>query len=339
MSAPIRPVVWGVLGVARIATEKVIPGMQKGGAGMDIRAIASRDGARARTAADALGIAKAYGSYEELLADPEIEAVYNPLPNHLHVPWTIKAMEAGKHVLCEKPVALTADEAARLVAVRQRTGRLVAEAFMVRHHPQWVRAREVLRGGELGELRSVNVLFCYNNTDPANIRNMADIGGGGLYDIGCYAVAAGRYFMGEEPRRVVSLMDHDPVMKTDRVSSGLADFSGGRQLVFSVSTQTTLYQRVQVLGTKGRVEIQVPFNPVPSRPTTLLVDDGRDVYGSGVRIEEFPPCDQYGLQGEAFSRAVRGEAALAYPIEDAIANMRFIDALFRSARNGAWQTV
>ncbi|MCP8936952.1 Gfo/Idh/MocA family oxidoreductase [Alsobacter sp. SYSU M60028] len=338
MSESAKPVVWGVLGVARIATEKVVPGML-GASNVEVRGIASRDLDKARKAAAALGLAKAYGSYEELLADPEIEAVYNPLPNHLHVPWTIKAMDAGKHVLCEKPIALTAEEAEALVEARGRTGRLVAEAFMVRHHPQWLRAREIARSGEIGELRSVNVLFNYNNTDPANIRNRADIGGGALYDIGCYAVAAARYFFAEEPRSVVALIDRDPAMKTDRLTSGLAEFGGGRQLVFSVSTQTSLYQRVQVLGDRGRVEIQVPFNPVPARASTLVVDDGRDVYGSGVRIEEFPPCDQYGLQGAAFSRAVRGEEALAFPLEDAIANMRVIDALFRSARGGAWETV
>ena len=337
-----RPVAWGVLGVAKIATQKVIPGMQgspgmQSSPGIRVAGIASRDIARAREAASALGIPKAYGSYEEMLADPEIEVVYNPLPNHLHVPWTIKAMEAGKHVLCEKPIALTADEAAALVEARARTGKLVAEAFMIHFHPQWLRAREIVRSGEIGELRSMNVLFCYNNVDPTNIRNMAEIGGGGLYDIGCYAVASSRFIFEAEPQRIVSLLDFDPVLKTDRVSAGLADFGAGRQLTFSVSTQTTPYQRVQILGSKGRVEIEVPFNPLPARATRIMVDDGRDLFGGGIRVEEFPPCDQYGLQGEAFSRAVRGQESFGWPIEDAIANMRVLDALFRSAKSAEWE--
>ncbi|MBL8833039.1 MAG: Gfo/Idh/MocA family oxidoreductase [Rhodospirillales bacterium] len=332
----VRPVVWGVLGAARIATTRVVPGM-KTSALCDMRAFAARDLARAQAASAAMGMAKAYGSYEELLADPEIEAIYNPLPNHLHVPWTIRAMEAGKHVLCEKPIALTAKEAEALVDARARTGRLVAEAFMVRFHPQWLRAREIARSGEIGELRSILTQFCYNNPDPANIRNMADIGGGGLYDIGCYAVLTARFVFGGEPSRVVSMIDRDPATKVDRVTGGMAEFSGGRQLVFSVSTQTALNQRVQILGTKGRIELPVPFNTGSVLPTRILVDDCRDLFGGGLRTETIDPCDQYGLQGEAFARAVRGLAPLEWPIEDAIANMRTIDALYRSAETGGWE--
>ncbi len=332
------PVVWGVLGVARIATQKVVPGM-KASPHLDMRAIASRDIARAREAASALGFAKAYGSYEAMLADPEIEAVYNPLPNHLHVPWTIKAMEAGKHVLCEKPVALTADEARQLLAARARTGKLVAEAFMVRQHPQWLRAREIVRSGEIGEIRSIHTQFCYNNPDPANIRNKADIGGGGLYDIGCYAVLTARFIFGAEPARAVCLIDRDPAMKVDRIASGIVDFGASRQLVFGVSTQTAPFQRVVLLGTRGRIELPVPFNPVPGTSTTLVVDDARDLFGGGRRVETIAPCDQYMLQGEAFARAVRGLEPLAWPIEDAVANMRVLDALYRSGDSGAWETV
>jgi len=334
----VRPVVWGVLGVARIATQKVIPGM-KASALLDMRAKAARDIAKAQASASELGLGKAYGSYEALLADPEIEAVYNPLPNHMHVPWTIKAMEAGKHVLCEKPVALTAAEASQLVATREKTGRLVAVAFMVRFHPQWLRAREIVRSGQIGEVRSIATQFNYNNPDPANIRNKADIGGGGLYDIGCYAILTARFLFGGEPVRAVSLIDRDPKMKTDRLTGGLVDFGEGRQLTFSVSTQTAPSQRVQVFGTKGRIEIPVPFNPVPANESRILVDDCRYLYGSGLKTETIAPCDQYGLQGEAFARAVRGIEKLAYPIEDAIANMRAIDALYRSAETGGWERV
>ncbi|MBI1243835.1 MAG: gfo/Idh/MocA family oxidoreductase [Alphaproteobacteria bacterium] len=333
-----RPVVWGVLGAARIATQKVVPGM-KGSPLLDMRAIASRDIAKARAAAAELGLAKAYGSYEEMLGDPEIEAVYNPLPNHLHVPWTVKALEAGKHVLCEKPIALTAAEARDLVAARDRTGKLVAEAFMVRFHPQWRRTREIVWAGGIGELRSIATQFNYNNPDPANIRNKADIGGGGLYDIGCYAILTARFIFGVEPARAVSLIDRDPVMKTDRLTGALVDFGDGRQLTFSVSTQTAPSQRVQIFGTKGRVEIPVPFNPVPAMESRIIVDDCRDLYGGGARTETFAPCDQYLLQGEAFARAVRGSEKFPYPVEDAIANMRAIDALYRSAETGNWEKV
>ena len=220
-----RPVVWGVLSTARIGRERVLPGMKKSSL-LEIRAIASRDEARARKAAEALGIPRAYGSYEALLADPEIEAVYNPLPNHLHVPLTLQAAAAGKHVLCEKPIALTADEAMQL---RRAAGKvLIAEAFMVRFHPQWLRARELVRAGRIGTVRAAQMFFGYNNPDPANVRNQAEIGGGGLYDIGCYAIVAGRFFMETEPHRGIALIDRDPVFRTDRLTSGMVDFGDGR---------------------------------------------------------------------------------------------------------------
>jgi len=333
-----RPVVWGVLGVARIATAKVIPAMKAAGL-VEMRGIASRDGAKARAAAAELGLAKSYASYEALLADPEIEAVYNPLPNHLHVPWTVKAMEAGKHVLCEKPVAMDAAQAERLVDARRRTGKLVAEAFMVRFHPQWRRVREIVAAGGIGDLRSIQTQFCYNNPDPANVRNMADIGGGGLYDIGCYAVLTARYVFGAEPVRVACTIDRDPVFGTDRLASGVLEFPGARHLAFTVGTQTAPVQRVAILGSKGRIELPLPFNPPPTAETRIVVDDARDLSGGGARVETFAACDQYTLQGEAFSRAVRGLAPLEWPIEDAVANMRVIDALFRAGASGRWEPV
>jgi predicted dehydrogenase len=331
-----RKVAWGVLSTARIGTEKVIPAMQQGEASA-IVGLASRDLARGREVAAKLRIPKAYGSYEEMLADPAIEAVYNPLPNHLHVPLTIQAMEAGKHVLCEKPIALTAEEAGQLVDAARRTGKLVAEAFMVRHHPQWIRAREIASSGRIGDVRAIQTFFSYFNDDPDNIRNMAEIGGGGLYDIGCYAILTARYIFGAEPSRVIGLLERDPVMGTDRLTSGMAEFPGGRQLGFTVSTQATLHQRVAIVGTKGRIEIHTPFNPIPAKTTRLVIDDGRDIYGGGAATEEFPPVDQYTRQGDAFSRAVLGEAPLAWPIEDAITNMRVIEAVFRSAASGHWE--
>src|SRR4051812_226518 len=254
-----RKIIWGVLSTAKIGRERVLPGMLKSDQ-LEIRAIASRDEARARQTATALGIPKAYGSYEALLADPEIEAIYNPLPNHLHVPLTIKALEAGKHVLCEKPIALSADGARQIEEARRNTGLLVAEAFMVRFHPQWQRVREIVRSGRLGEVRVIQTIFSYFLTDPDNIRNRVDVGGGGLYDIGCYAINTARYVFSSEPERVIGLFDIDPKMGTDRLTSGLAEFSGHRHLAFTCSTQLVPCQRVQILGTEGRVEIQIPFN-------------------------------------------------------------------------------
>ncbi len=326
---------WGVLSTAKIGREKVIPAMQASER-CRIAAIASRDGAAAARAAKTLGIARAYGSYEELLADPEIEAIYNPLPNHLHVPWTIRAMEAGKHVLCEKPVALSAAEAEALIAARARTGRLVAEAFMVRHNPQWQRARELTRSGAIGEVRAIQTFFSYFLRDPANVRNQAGIGGGGLMDIGCYAIATARYIFGAEPTQVAALVDRDPDMGIDRLSSALIAFPGERHLTFTCSTQLSLYQRVTIVGTTGRIEIPVPFNAPNDRPNRIVIDRGRDLLGGGATAEDFPVADQYALQGDAFVRAVRGEAPLEFPIEDALANMRVIDATFRAAHTGAW---
>jgi len=331
-----KKVVWGVLGTANIGMQRVLPGMQKS-PWCDIRGIASRSAETARKAADQLGIAKAYGSYDELLADPEIEAVYNPLPNHLHVPLTLRAAAAGKHVLCEKPLAMNAQEASQLQAAAGRV--LIMEAFMVRFHPQWLRARDLVRSGEIGTVRAVQFLFCYANSDPGNIRNKADIGGGALYDIGCYAITAGRFFFEAEPQRGIALIDRDPDFRTDRLTSALVDFGGGRHLDFTVSTQLTPYQRVHLCGTKGRVEIQIPVNPAQGAQTFLYVDDGSSLAGAGVRTETLPASDQFMLQGEVFSRAVRGEISLPYGVEHAVLGMRVIDALFRSETSGRWENM
>jgi predicted dehydrogenase len=329
-------VAWGVLGTSRIGWEKVIPAMQKS-EWCDIRAIASRSLASAQLAAARSGIVQAYGSYEELLADPQIEAVYNPLPNHLHMPLTLQALRAGKHVLCEKPFAL---EAAEIEPVRAAAGRLlVMEAFMVRFHPQWLRARELIRSGAIGTPRAVQVFFSYFNDDPANIRNRADIGGGALYDIGCYAIVAGRFMFEAEPTRAIALIDRDPTLGTDRTTSGLLDFGSGRRLDFTVSTQSLRYQRLHVIGTAGRIEVLIPFNAPQGAATRLLIDTDGALDGSRVRTETLPESDQYTLQGEAFSRAVRGEIELPYGIADAAQNMRIVDALRRSEMSGRWEAI
>jgi predicted dehydrogenase len=326
---------WGVLSTANIGLKKVIPAMQMG-EHTTIAAIASRDFSKASAAAQALGIAKAYGSYEELLADPAIDAVYNPLPNQLHVPWTIKAAEAGKHVLCEKPLALTAAEAETLLAVRARTGVKIGEAFMIRSYPQWLRLRELIREGRIGELRSIAGFFSYFNADPGNIRNHVEAGGGALMDIGCYLIHASRYAFAQEPTRVVGLVDRDPGMHIDRLTSAILDFPAG-QSIFTCSTQLVPYQRIHFFGTHGRIEIEIPFNAPPDRPTRLFIDSSGDLFGSGIATETFPVCDQYTLQGDTFSRAILDDTEVPVPLEDAIHNMAVIDAIFRSAKSHQWE--
>ena len=326
---------WGVLSTAKIGVTKVLPAMQLCEFA-SVDAIASRNLAKAQETAAKLGIPTAYGSYEELLADPNIEAIYNPLPNDMHVPWTIKAAEAGKHVLCEKPISLTVAEAETLLAVRARTGVKIGEAFMVNTHPQWRRVRELIADGRIGDLRVMNGSFSYFNIDPNNIRNKVEAGGGALMDIGCYMVHAARYAFAAEPTRVVSSIDRDPVMGTDRLTSALMEFAGG-QAIFTCSTQMTPYQRVNFIGTKGRIEVEIPCNAPPDRPTRILIDSGADVFGGGITVETFPICDQYTLQGDAFSKAVLEGGEVPVPVEDAIANMAVIEAIFTSAKSGKWE--
>jgi predicted dehydrogenase len=331
-----EPVRWGVISTARIGVVKVLPGMLKSRE-LKILAIASREEKRAKRWAKKLGIPRAYGSYEALLADPEIEAIYNPLPNHLHVPLTLAAVRAGKHVLCEKPIAITAAEAETLRELPP--DKLVAEAFMVRNHPQWQEARKRAQSGAIGEVQAIQVFFSYHLVDPANVRNQADIGGGGLLDIGCYPVVVARYIFGAEPLRAIALIDRDPNFKIDRLTTGIVDFGQGRRLDFTVSTQSVDHQRVDIVGTKGRIEVPIPFNAPQGKTTRLYLDKGQKLGGAGAKSIPIRPSDQYRLQGEAFSRAVRGIEPLAYGIEDSIRQMRVLDALFRSEESGRWETI
>jgi predicted dehydrogenase len=327
-----KKVTWGVLGAASIAVRKVIPGMQKG-AYSEITAIASRDKKRAEEAAEKLGIAKAYGSYEELLRDGEIEAVYNPLPNHLHVPWSAKAAEAGKHVLCEKPISLNVAEAKSLLALRDRTGVKIGEAFMVKTHPQWLRTREIIRSGGIGDLRTIAGVFSYFNRDPANVRHKVEWGGGGLMDVGCYPITMSRFIFGEEPTRVAGTVEPDPDFGTDRLASAILEFPSG-QSIFTCSTQTAYFQQMHFLGTSGRIEIEVPWNAPNDRPCRIFIGDQM---AGAPQIEEFPTVDQYTIQGDEFSRAIRGEREVPVPLEDAIGNMAVIEAIFKAAESGRWE--
>lgn len=324
---------WGVISTAKIGVEKVIPGIMKCG-NAEVIAISSRNEENARKAADLLGIKKAYGSYEALLADPEVEAVYNPLPNHLHVPWTIKALQAGKHVLCEKPIALNAGEAALLLETTAAFPHLkLMEAFMYRHTPQWKYAKQRISDGSIGQLRNIQSIFSYFNADPNNIRNQSDIGGGGLMDIGCYCISLSRWLFGQEPARVSGLMEFDPVMKTDRIASAILDFSTGSSL-FTCSTQMVPYQRATLLGTEGAIEIDIPFNAPPDKPTRLWMYTRQ-----GKEEVSFDAVDQYTLQGTSFSQSILEDSPVYTPIEDAIGNMKVIDAVFASAATSKWVEV
>jgi predicted dehydrogenase len=315
-----RTVRWGVLGAANIALKKVIPAMQRSRF-CEVAGIATRS-----ANFDALrGLGTVYDDYDALLRDPSIEAIYNPLPNHLHVPWTIRAADAGKHVLCEKPIGMHAREVRQLIQARDRRGVRIAEAFMTRLHPQWLRSRELVRSGAIGELKAVDTVFSYFNRQAANIRNRPEFGGGALMDIGCYAVTMSRFLFDAEPRTVAARIERDPEFQIDRLTSGVLEFPGGHA-VFTCSTQMTPYQVVQIFGTTGRIEIEIPFNAPPDRPTRIFVNGAP---------EEFPTCDQYTLQADHFAQAIWGETELAVPLEDSLANMQAIDALFRSAEIGA----
>ncbi len=332
-----RKIRWGVLGASNFALTKSVPGMQKAES-CEIVALASRQLNKAQAAADRLGIPRAYGSYEALLADPTVDAIYNPLPNHLHVSWSVKAAEAGKHVLCEKPIALDAASARVLLAARDRFGVLIQEAFMVRTHPQWLAARDLVRDGRIGQVRAMQTAFCYTNRDPANVRNQADIGGGALYDIGCYAINTSRFIFGDEPRRVAATLQRDPETKIDRLTCGLLEFSAGTSQ-FIVGTQLVPHQRTHIFGTNGRIEILIPFNAPPDHACHILVDDGRDLHAGGSETFAFPAVDQYALQGELFSRAILDSGPAPVPLEDAVRNMETMDAVFRAAASGRWETL
>ncbi|HMV48362.1 MAG TPA: Gfo/Idh/MocA family oxidoreductase [Blastocatellia bacterium] len=322
---------WGVLSTSKFAQNKIIPAM-KHCRHAEITAIASRHPEAAQETAQRLDIAKAYGSYEELLADAELDVIYNPLPNHMHVEWAIKALEAGKHVLCEKPIGLSAAEGQRLLdAAQQHPTLKVMEAFMYRHHPQWQRAKQLVMDGKIGSLRTIQSFFSYFNTDAGNIRNKADIGGGAMMDIGCYNVSLSRFIFGVEPQRVLGIVERDPQFQTDRLSSGILDFGNGTA-TFTCSTQLSPYQRVNIFGTEGRIEIEIPFNAPPDAPCKMWLQQGSE-------IEQivFDLCDQYTIQGDLFALAVLNDTPVPTPIEDAVANMKVIEAVFESAQDGLWK--
>ena len=328
-----RKMRWGVLGVAKIATERVIPAIQAGATG-DVVAIASRSLPKAQLAAERLRIPRAYGSYEELLADPDVDAIYNPLPNHLHVPWSIRALEAGKHVLCEKPIATSAAEAETLIEVAARTGRWVQEAAMVRTHPRWLGARDLVRQGRIGELRSIAGFFSYFNESPTNVRHDPAMGGGALLDIGFYPITLARFMFETEPVRVVGALEIDPRFQVDRLASAILEFAAGHA-IFTCSTQLAPHQNVELLGTRGRIGMDTPWSMPNDRPSRLVVEDiARPGHADEVT---FAACDQWGIECDRFAEAIVAGNPAPIPIADAVANMRVIDAIFRSAKSGRWE--
>ncbi len=327
-----KKVRWGVLSTAKIGVAKVIPAMRRGER-TEVVAIASRSAEKAREAADRLGIARSHGSYEALLADPDVDAIYNPLPNDQHVPWSIRALEAGKHVLCEKPIGLSAAQGRELVEAGRRFPHLkLMEAFMYRHHPQWKTAKELVDSGRIGSLRTIQTFFSFYNDDPSNIRHDPAMGGGALMDIGCYAISLSRWLFGGEPARVASLVEYDPRFHVDRLASALLDFGTGTA-TFTCSTQVEPFQQVQIVGTGGRIELsEIPFNAPNDRPCVVRLQKG----GGEVERIEVATCDQYTIQGDLFAGAILDDGPVPTPIEDAVRNMEVIEAIVEAARAGAW---
>jgi predicted dehydrogenase len=321
---------WGVLSTADIALGKVIPGLRRAPRN-EVVAIASRHGDRARDAASRLGIARAYGTYEELLADPDVDAVYVPLPNHLHAEWTIAAARAGKHVLCEKPLAMTAADARRMIDASEAAGVLLMEAFMYRVHPSWRAVRELVASGRIGGVSAVDSWFSYYNDDASNIRNIREVGGGALYDIGCYCVNLSRMLFDGEPSRVRAAITRDATSGVDTTTSGILSFATG-VATFTCSTRVETDQRVDIYGTDGRISIEIPFNIPPDRPTRVFVTAGGDPpVAPSTETLTFPAEDPYASEAEAFAAAILDGAPLPTPASDAVANLEVIEALFAAA--------
>ncbi|MBW4889072.1 Gfo/Idh/MocA family oxidoreductase [Mucilaginibacter sp. HMF5004] len=322
---------WGILSTAKIARTQVIPAMQQSKL-CEVTAIASRDGKKAEQTAKELGIPKFYSNYEALFADPDIDAIYNPLPNDMHVEYTLQALQAGKHVLCEKPIALNAEQAQQLAdAAKQYPQLKLMEAFMYRFHPQWLKAKALVDEGILGEVKTIQAFFSYFNIDAANIRNKPEAGGGALMDIGCYCISFPRFIFGGEPRQVVSLIDRDPIMHTDRITSAILDFGDGKSATFSCSTQMEPYQRVNIFGTKGKLEIEIPVNAPADAAAKMWLQVNKVIDEITV-----PAVNQYTLQGDAFSLAILNDTPVPTPLTDAINNMAAIDAIFKSAEQKTW---
>ena len=325
---------WGILSTAKIGVMKVIPAIQQA-RNCEVVAIASRDDKKAKRVAETLGIQKHYDSYDALIKDPDIDVIYNPLPNNMHLEWSIKILEAGKHVLCEKPIGLNAAEGEKLLSIAKNHPKLkIMEAFMYRFHPQWIKVKTLIDEGMIGDARTIQSFFSYHNIDPENIRNKIEVGGGALMDIGCYCISFPRFIFGREPIKAVGLIDRDPIMRTDRLTSAMLDFSEGLTSTLTCATQLMPYQRVNILGDKGRIEVEVPVNTPPdsqSKITLFRGNEKQDFF--------FEAVDQYTLQAEAFADAIINKTEVPFSLNDAIANMKVIDAIFESSESGKWALI
>jgi predicted dehydrogenase len=333
---------WGVLGTASIAITRTIPALLRAPSAT-LMALASRDTERSCKAAQALGIPRAYGSYEELLADPDIDAVYIPLPNVLHFSWCERALEADKHVLCEKPLCLSASDVARLCALRDRSGNHIEEAFGFRNHPQWSKLGQLIRSDAIGKVRAAHATLAKQFLDPADIRNQPSAGGGAIYDLGSYAISAFNLVFQRAPVRVVAALEYDPVFGVDRLSSALLDY-GDQHGTLTVATQAgpsawATHQQLSVLGTSGWLRCDFPY--AQARPTACHIEIGDTTSVGSLPTEtlSFEPVNQYALQVERFSRRLLGDPVPTWPIEDALGTLRAIEAIFASARDGCWQTL
>jgi D-xylose 1-dehydrogenase (NADP+, D-xylono-1,5-lactone-forming) len=315
---------WGILSTANIARKAMIPALQESTLA-EVTAVASRDQAKARAFADELGIPKAYGSYEALLADPEIDAIYNPLPNHLHKDWTVQAAEAGKHILCEKPLALTVEDCQAMIAAAKANGVQLIEAFMYRHHPRITAARQMLRGGAIGELKTIETAFTFKLEDLTNIRYQPEMGGGALLDVGCYCISISRLMAGREPV-AVQARAHWASTGVDDQLTGILDFGDGLLAHFDCGINQVGRQRCLLAGTKGNLELPMTFN---MGLIETLIHEERE--SGTARVHTYPAVNMYRLLAEDFMGAIAGEAP-AFPIEDALGNMRTLLALLASAR-------
>lgn len=331
MHTPLR---WGILSTAKIGRTKVIPAIANS-ATNSVVAIASRDFQSAALCAQELAIAKHYGSYQDLLDDPDIDAIYNPLPNDMHVAWSIAALKAGKHVLCEKPLGLNAADAQLLLeASRAHPNLRVMEAFMYRFHPQWQAVQNWIAEGLIGQVRAVQTVFSYNNHEPNNIRNNPAAGGGALMDIGCYGISVARWIFNTEPVRVVGQLDFHPEYQVDQLALLNMDFNHGAMASVLCGTKTEAGQSVYISGTQGSISIERPFYCIDEEPNTVVVRiDGE------VTRHQFPGQDQYQFMVEAFAASCRNLRDVPTPLSDAVCNMAVIDAAFASAASGQWQSI
>lgn len=322
-----RKIKWGILSTAKIATEKVIPALQASNNGV-VTAISSRNTTVAQEVAQKLGINTYYGSYEELLADSNLDAIYNPLPNHMHIEWTIKALKAGKHVLCEKPIGMDTDEAKTLLEATKSYPHLkVMEAFMYRFQPQWEKIKSLVADGSLGDIMHIQSHFSYYNTDPKNIRNIAEVGGGALMDIGCYCISLSRGIFESEPYVVSAQSTINPISETDIITSGMMTFNNNKTASFTCATQMSPHQQADIFGTKGHLRIEIPFNQPFNKQVHLYLT----TTGSSETLT-IPPSNQYTKEGEAFAKAILENTEVPTPLSDALKNMKVIDAIKMSSR-------